>query len=193
MCVCVSVCECVCVYVCVKQQWIGVNPWVQGMSTSVLAFALQAGGIAFARAYLLNVNWRLTLAWTTVIVAVIMYLPCIFIDLDYLRNQFFWAGVPLFMQLAYGVAFIVSTYCAVEVADAGSEGIMYGFLTTVANIAMPLGSLISANLTELFKLYENGKLVNTPVRISRPFPTLRCDRDITADVPTLHLVCPDSF
>jgi hypothetical protein len=68
------------------------------------------------------------------------------------RNQFFFVGSPLLSQLSVGMFFIVTGYCAVEVAEPGSEGITYGFITTVGNLVSPLASLASSNLASAFNL-----------------------------------------
>ena len=40
-------------------------------------------------------------------------------------------------------------------------GIVYGFLTTIQNLVMPLASLFSANLAQSFHLYDaSGALQN---------------------------------
>ena len=41
-------------------------------------------------------------------------------------RQYFYVGSPLLAQVSMGMFFIVSSFCAVEVAEKGSEGITYG-------------------------------------------------------------------
>ncbi len=139
----------------VANQWCHVSPWVEGLFGNILANLLFSAGMYGAQTYLLNVNWHKTLRASVILMAAFAYLPAVLIDLGYVRSQFFFAGAPLLNSLAYGVFNIVSCLCAVEIAEKGHEGIMYGFITTVGNLASPLSSLISSNIVTWFHLYDD--------------------------------------
>jgi hypothetical protein len=47
--------------------------------------------------------------------------------------------------------FIVSTFIVVEMAETGNEGLVYGMLTTAANLGGPLGRAIGNQLFTLFQ------------------------------------------
>ena len=138
----------------IASQWCHVAPWVEGLFGSILANLLYAAGVIVTRRYLLNVSWHTTLRYSIVIMSLLAYVPCILIDLNLVRSQWFFAGAPLLNQLAYGIFSITSCVCAVEIAAPGHEGITYGFVTTVGNLAGPFASLVSSQLSTLFNLYE---------------------------------------
>ena len=47
--------------------------------------------------------------------------------------------------------FVVATFIIVEMADEGNEGMVYGLLTTTANLGEPFGNAISNQLFGLFQ------------------------------------------
>jgi hypothetical protein len=148
----------------IASQWCGVKPWVNGLFSSVLAQFFNVIAIYIARTFLINVSWHRTLTWSVVGLAVLGFIPSVLIDLGYVRNQFFFAGAPLLNEVSRAIFNIVSMYCAVEVAEPGSEGIIYGFMTTAMNVAGPLSSLLSSNLAGAFHLYDAKGNLGTDAR-----------------------------
>lgn len=144
----------------IERQWCNTEPWVDGLFGSVLSSLLMAVGIFLTRRYFLNTSWRKLLAVTIVSMSIITYIPAVLIDLAIIRNQFFYIGAPLINQLINGIFFIVCSFCAVEVAEKGSECTTIALLTQVSNLSIPFASLISANLAGAFDLYDHstGKL-----------------------------------
>jgi hypothetical protein len=144
----------------VEFQWCNVKPWVDGLFTQVLAQLITAVGIWYTQTYHLNTSWQ-WLLWVSISCMVFLsLLPAVLIDLNVIRSQYFFAGAPLLQAAAQGMFFIVCGYCAVEVAEKGSEGITYGFITTVGNLAIPFASLVSSNLASLFQLYDENKVLD---------------------------------
>jgi len=140
----------------IERQWCGAEPWVDGLFGSVLSNLIVAIGIWCTKKYFLNTSWRKLLAITITGIAVLSYIPSVLIDFAVIRSQFFYVGAPLVNQFIYGIFFIVSTFCAVEVAQNGSEGIMFGLITTVGNLSSPFATIISANIAAQFNLYLPG-------------------------------------
>ncbi|CAK4697101.1 unnamed protein product [Aphanomyces euteiches] len=87
-------------------------------------------------------NWRYCIAGGTLGVIAVDGMVAFITIWNIFRNQWFFTGVSLLNQLPSGVRFIVSLYCAVEIADVGNEGATYGLVTTVANMAIPVASVI---------------------------------------------------
>ncbi len=96
--------------------------------------------------YLLNTNWWWSLGLSSAIYFVIVYGVAVMVDLNVSRSQYVYFFLPLLGAIPYGISYVVSVYAAVECAQEGSEGIMYGFLSTVQNIAQPLGSLLASQV-----------------------------------------------
>lgn len=141
----------------IQRQWCHTQPWVEGLFSSVLAQLFMAVGIFFTKKYLLNTSWRKILAICIVLMAVIVYIPAIFYDFGMVRNQFFCVGAPLVNNLALGIFFIVCTFCAVEIAEKGYEGITYGMMTTVGNLSVPFTNVFGSVLSSQFDLYTEGR------------------------------------
>ncbi|ETV64174.1 hypothetical protein H257_18903 [Aphanomyces astaci] len=100
-------------------------------------------------------NWRVMIAFGTLGVMIIDG-PVLFLTIwDVVRNQWFYTGATLADTIPAGVRFIVSTYCAVEVADVGNEGATYGLITTIANLMGPIGSVVYKYIDSYFKVFAN--------------------------------------
>ncbi|RHY43833.1 hypothetical protein DYB34_011525, partial [Aphanomyces astaci] len=88
-------------------------------------------------------NWRFILVISTlsgvVIDAIVQYLTIY----DIVRSQWFYIGVPLTGQVPNAVQFVVATFVIVELAGDGNEGLMYGLLTTVANLPTSFGTMVT--------------------------------------------------
>ncbi|KAF0683810.1 hypothetical protein As57867_024120, partial [Aphanomyces stellatus] len=69
-----------------------------------------------------------------------------------LRNQWFFTGAQLADQIPGGIRFIVGTYCAVELADAGNEGSVYGFITALNNVSSPIATVIYKLIDSYFAI-----------------------------------------
>jgi len=76
------------------------------------------------------------------------------------RNQWFFTGVALADNVPAGVRFIVSTYCAVEIADICNEGATYGLITIISNLASPVASVSSTS--------SSTRTLRCPRTTSRP-------------------------
>ncbi len=146
----------------IMQTWCGTKPWVDGLFSNVIAYLFMSSGIWVTKRYFLNTSWRKLLTVLIIFMAFTTYIPQIIIDTGLVRSQFFYVGAPLMHQFIYGMFFIVCTFCAVEIAEKGSEGITYGFITTVGNLSIPFTNVLSALLMSNFEIYdENHKLLDT--------------------------------
>jgi hypothetical protein len=145
----------------IAKQWVGVFPWIDGLFHSVIAYTILSFGIWATQKYFNDVSWHKLLIISIGTMSVLIYIPAVLIDLAVVRNQFFFVGAPLLSQFSSSMYYITASYCAVEVAEPGYEGITYGFLTTIGNLTIPLASVFSNNLAAFFNLYDsNGVLVD---------------------------------
>ena len=91
------------------------------------------------------------LAVTTVLLNV-MDMPFTFLTIyNIIRNQYFYLGETVLYEVPSAANFVVATFIIVEMADEGNEGMVYGLLTTTANLGEPFGNAISNQLFGLFQ------------------------------------------
>ncbi|EQC26955.1 hypothetical protein SDRG_15286 [Saprolegnia diclina VS20] len=95
--------------------------------TSILGSLVFASVLAATGKYGTQWNWRYALVLmavgANVIDAVAVYCPI--------------------YDLPLGINFVVGTFVIIELADEGSEGVMYGLLTTIANLPGVFGPLLT--------------------------------------------------
>ncbi|KAG6951166.1 hypothetical protein JG687_00013791 [Phytophthora cactorum] len=76
------------------------------------------GGIVLTGKYGLNWNWRTMTVRTGVL-------------------------LPIALNVPAGISFLISTFVTVELVGEGHEGVMYGLITTVANLASPFAATLT--------------------------------------------------
>jgi hypothetical protein len=62
---------------------------------------------------------------------------------DVVRNQYFYLGETFVTTVPSAVNFIVAAFVIVEMADEGNEGLVFGLLSSAANLASPFSTAIS--------------------------------------------------
>ncbi|KDO18123.1 hypothetical protein SPRG_16500 [Saprolegnia parasitica CBS 223.65] len=112
----------------------------------IFAFVLMLTGI-----YGTHWNWRYVLVITVVTANVIDATAQFCTIFAIVRNQWFYLGVPIMENIPIGINFVIGTYVIVELAEAGSEGVMYGLLTTVTNLPSTFGAMITNIIDGQFK------------------------------------------
>ncbi|RHY20323.1 hypothetical protein DYB25_013600, partial [Aphanomyces astaci] len=138
----------------ISTYWAGVEPLNDSLS-NVIGNMLFAGILVVVGKWGLNWNWRWTIAGGTLGIVVIDGFVVYMTIWDVVRNQWFFTGVALADEIPNGIRFIVSTYCAVEIADKGNEGAMYGLVSTVSNLASPFASIFYKYINSYFKVRQN--------------------------------------
>jgi len=118
---------------------------------------------------------RAVLAGTTILLN-ILDMPFTFLTIyNVVRNQYFYLGETVLYEVPSAANFVVATFIIVEMADEGNEGMVYGLLTTTANLGEPFGNAISNQLFGLFK------------------PSLSDSANYISDSPTFRAVVGISF
>ncbi|EQC25781.1 hypothetical protein SDRG_16377 [Saprolegnia diclina VS20] len=100
-------------------------------------------------------NWRYVLVLTTIsgnMIDAVVQFTTIY---DVIRDQWWYLGVPLAENLPFSMQFIVTTFIIVELAEEGSEGIMYGLMTTVSNMPSVLGPVVANAIFSKFDVSED--------------------------------------
>ncbi|RHY08582.1 hypothetical protein DYB36_001083 [Aphanomyces astaci] len=126
----------------VKFYWAKVESFNSALIMTI-SNCVSAGVLMLMASYGLHWNWRVTFIVTTLIAngldAIVQY--CTIFDV--FRNQWVYLGMPLAEQVPLAINWAVTMYVIVELAEDGSEGVMYGLLTTVMAMPMILGAMVT--------------------------------------------------
>ncbi|KAG6962230.1 hypothetical protein JG688_00008699 [Phytophthora aleatoria] len=96
---------------------VGVFP-INNTISDIVGNAVFMGGIVLTGKYGLNWNWRTMTVRTGVL-------------------------LPIALNVPAGISFLISTFVTVELVGEGHEGVMYGLITTVANLASPFAATLT--------------------------------------------------
>ena len=134
----------------VKNYWAGVQN-LQNQIFSLVGLGLFAAGLALVRAKFLNKSWRMMLLVTTLFVNLVD-MPFVFLTVfNIVRNQYFYLGETVLIEIPAAANFVVSTFVIVEMAEDGNEGLVYGLLTTMANLGEPVAAAVATQLFAMFR------------------------------------------
>jgi hypothetical protein len=134
--------------------WAKVEPLNSSLA-GILGSGIFAGIMVVVGKWGLHWNWRFVIATCTVAVLVLDGITTYFTIWDVLRNQWFYTGFALSENIPGGIRFVVSVFCAVEIADVGNEGATFGLVTTVNNLASPFGGMLTRYVNSFFKVSQN--------------------------------------
>ncbi|EGZ14476.1 hypothetical protein PHYSODRAFT_506946 [Phytophthora sojae] len=126
----------------VASKMVGVTP-INSTLSDILSNLLFMAGIMITSKWGLHWNWRWMTVATGIVVIVVDCTVSLLVIWDVFRNQWFWLGPPIAVQLPYGVGWIISTFCVVELAQVGNEAAVYGLITTVSNVAQPFATSLT--------------------------------------------------
>ncbi|OQR84437.1 folate-Biopterin Transporter (FBT) family [Achlya hypogyna] len=118
--------------------------------TSILGGLIVATVIAVTGKFGTHWNWRYVMVITTLAANAIDAVVVFCTIYNVLRDQWFFLGVPLTTQVPAGIGFVVGSYVIVELAEEGSEGVMYGLITTVANLPGVFGPMLTNVINSQF-------------------------------------------
>ncbi|EQC26908.1 hypothetical protein SDRG_15241 [Saprolegnia diclina VS20] len=120
--------------------WATVRPLTKSLFAVANAL-LTSVAIYICGRYGLNWNWRTTIALATIGVMTIDGTILMLTTWNVVREEYFFSTTLLPDSLPAGIRFIVSGYCAVEIADIGNEGVVFGLVTTIVNLATPFSTV----------------------------------------------------
>ncbi|RLN79281.1 hypothetical protein BBJ28_00015677 [Nothophytophthora sp. Chile5] len=135
----------------VQSYMAGVTP-INSTLSDILSNLLFAFGIMITSKWGLHWNWRWMIIFTGAFVIVVDCICSLIVVWDVYRSQWFWLGPPIAVQLPYGVGWIISTYCVVELAQVGNEAAVYGLVTTVSNVAQPFATSLTLAIDGPFNI-----------------------------------------
>ncbi|KAF0708699.1 Aste57867_6253 [Aphanomyces stellatus] len=134
--------------------WAKIEPINDSLSSIIGGVIYSAVLIAMGK-WGLQWNWRYCIAAGTLGVMLVDGSTIFLTTWDVIRNQWFYNGVQLADNIPGGIRFIVATYCAVEIADIGTEGSVYGLVTSIANLMGPFSSVIYKYIDSYFDVTTN--------------------------------------
>ncbi|CAI5746991.1 unnamed protein product [Peronospora destructor] len=92
-------------------------------------------------------NWRWLIVFTGALVTVVDGITTFITIWDVFRSRWFWLGIPIAVQLPCGGSFVI-----VELSGTGNEGVVYGMIAMVSNLALPFATAMTLLIDQPFHL-----------------------------------------
>ncbi|CAI5733747.1 unnamed protein product [Peronospora destructor] len=135
----------------VQSYLVGVTP-INGTISSILSNFLFMAGIMVTSKWGLQWNWRWLIVFTGALVTIVDGITTFITIWDVFRSQAFWLGMPIAVQLPCGVSFVISSFVIVELSGTGNEGVVYGLIAMVSNLALPFATAMTLLIDQPFNL-----------------------------------------
>uniref|UniRef100_H3GRD0 Major facilitator superfamily (MFS) profile domain-containing protein n=1 Tax=Phytophthora ramorum TaxID=164328 RepID=H3GRD0_PHYRM len=135
----------------VASYMVGVTP-INSTLSDIFGNLLFMGGIMATSKWGLHWDWRLMIVATGVFVLLVDGITTFITIWDVFRSQWFWLGLPVAVQLPYGVGWMISTFVIVELSGIGNEGVVYGLITMVSNLSSPFATAMTLVIDQPFDL-----------------------------------------
>lgn len=133
----------------VKNYWANVESF-QNQLFSLTGSVLFAAGLFLVKKYFLHASWRKMICFTTIWLNCVDMIFTTLTTFNIVRNQYFYLGEAVLIEVPAAASFVVSTYVMVEMADGGNEGLVYGLLTTASNLGNPFAQALSNQIFGAF-------------------------------------------
>ncbi|CAI5737181.1 unnamed protein product [Hyaloperonospora brassicae] len=144
----------------IKLYWVHATPFNASVMAIVGTFTY-AGTLAVMAQRGLRWNWRIVIAASVLFGVVTDCAMTMLVTWNIIRSQWFWLGVPVIGEVPHAVRFIVSNYIVVELIEEGTEGALYGLLTTTNHVAAPFGRTIAKIINARFRVWKDDILADT--------------------------------
>ncbi|KAK1940860.1 Folate-biopterin transporter [Phytophthora citrophthora] len=151
----------------VQSYMVGVTP-INSTLSDIFGNVLFFAGIMVTSKWGLHWNWRWMILFTGVFVMVVDGITTFITVWDVFRSQWFWLGLPVAVQLPYGVGWMISTFVIVELSGIGNEGVVYGLITMVSNLSTPFATAMTLVIDQPFdltteRIQEDDKSIRTDI------------------------------
>ncbi|EEY60970.1 uncharacterized protein PITG_01211 [Phytophthora infestans T30-4] len=144
----------------IKLFWVHATPF----NASIMAIAgtfVYAGTLAVMAQRGLHWNWHVAIAATVIFGVVTDGMMTVLVTWDVCRSQWFWLTVPVIGDVPHAMRFIVSNYIVVELIERGSEGALFGLLTTANHVSSPFGRTAAKFVNARFHVWKDDILADT--------------------------------
>ncbi|KAL3659882.1 hypothetical protein V7S43_015184 [Phytophthora oleae] len=135
----------------VQSYMVGVTP-INSTLSDIFGNVLFFTGIMVTSKWGLHWNWRWMILFTGAFVMVVDGITTFITIWNVFRSQWFWLGLPVAVQLPYGVGWMISTFVIVELSGIGNEGVVYGLITMVSNLSSPFATAMTLVIDQPFDL-----------------------------------------
>lgn len=150
----------------VQSYMVGVTP-INNTISEIISNVLFMAGIMATSKWGLHWSWRKMILFTGIFVIIADGLTTLLTIWNVFRSQWFWLGLPMAVQLPYGVGWMIANFVIVELSGVGNEGAIYGLITMVGNLASPFAQALT--------LVINQPLNLTTERIQADDTSIRTD------------------
>jgi len=133
----------------VKINWAGVENFENQLFT-LFGNVLFAFGLWLVKKRFLHTSWHRLLMVTMIFLQLVDGFFTSLTIFDVVRNPFFYLGEAVLTEIPSAANFVVSTFVIVEMADNGNEGLVYGLLTTSANLGSPFARALGNQVYRFF-------------------------------------------
>ncbi|CAI5720374.1 hypothetical protein KXD40_009252 [Peronospora effusa] len=135
----------------VQSYLVGVTP-INDTISNILGNSLFMAGIMITSKWGLQWNWRWMIVFTSAVFSTADGITTFITIWDVFRSQWFWLGLPIAAQIPNGVNFVISSFVIVELSGTGNEGVVYGLITMVSNLALPFATAMTLLIDQPFNL-----------------------------------------
>jgi hypothetical protein len=135
----------------IQSYMVGVTP-INSTLSDIFGNLLFMAGIMVTSKWGLHWSWRWMIVFTGVFVMLVDGITTFITVWDVFRSQWFWLGLPVAVQLPYGVGWMISNFVIVELSGIGNEGVVYGLITMVSNLSSPFATAMTIVIDQPFDL-----------------------------------------
>ncbi|KAG7398864.1 hypothetical protein PHYBOEH_010188 [Phytophthora boehmeriae] len=150
----------------VQSYMVGVTP-INNTISEIISNVLFMTGIMVTSKWGLDWSWRKMILFTGIFVIIFDGFATLLTIWNGFRSQWFWLGLPMAVQLPYGVGWMIAMFVIVELSGVGNEGAIYGLITMVGNLATPFAQSLTLVIDQPFDL--------TTARIQADDTSIRTD------------------
>ncbi|KAK1940858.1 hypothetical protein P3T76_007564 [Phytophthora citrophthora] len=156
----------------VQSYMVGVTP-INNTISEIFSNVLFMAGIMATSKWGLHWSWRKMILFTGIFVIIVDGFTTFLTLWDVFRSQWFWLGLPMAVQLPYGVGWMIGNFVIVELSGIGNEGAIYGLITMVGNLASPFAQALTLVIDQPFNLTtERIQADDTSIRTDLTYAVL---------------------
>ncbi|TDH66795.1 hypothetical protein CCR75_002432 [Bremia lactucae] len=144
----------------IKLYWVHATPFNSSVMAIVGTF-VYAGTLAIMAQRGLHWNWHVAIAATVIFGVVTDGFMTMLVTWNFIRSQWFWLGVPVIGEVPHAIRFIVNNYIVVELIEKGSEGALFGLLSTANHVSSPFGRTAAKLINARFRVWKDDILTDS--------------------------------
>lgn len=138
----------------IKLYWVHATPFNASIMAIIGTF-VYTGTLGVMAQAGLNWNWRVAIAVTVLFGILTDLIMTMLVTWDINRSQWLWLGAPIIVYIPHAVQFIVDNYVIVELVEFGSEGALFGLLSTTSHVAAPFGRTAAKLINAQFHVWKH--------------------------------------